>query len=288
MKKEWKDKIYYSQCWEDPYVLLDGLEIDSSDRILSITSGGCNSLALLLRDPMEVVALDMNPAQNNFFELKVAAIKHLPYEKMLAFMGVNPSRNRRRMFEVLETHLSGGAKAWWRSNVRLLDDGLIHVGQLERYFRFFSAFVLPFIHSKKMVLFLFKEKTQKQQRDFYAKSWNTWRWRFFVKIFFSRALASRAGRNKNLFRFVDDSNITDLYLNKVENAICNEPWNNYFLRYIFTGGYDERYLPPYLVEKNVEIIKNRLDRLKIASADIFSYAEPHYREIYKVQSFKRV
>ena len=61
---EWKNKIYYSQCWEDPYVLLEGLDIQKEDKIISITSGGCNTLALLLKDPREVIAIDINPVQN--------------------------------------------------------------------------------------------------------------------------------------------------------------------------------------------------------------------------------
>lgn len=281
MDNEWKDKIYYSQCWEDPYILLEGLEVQRGDRIISITSGGCNSLALLLGDPKEVIAIDANPAQNYFFELKLAAIKNLSYEDLLAFLGITTSRDRRRIFGVLEPYLSEDARLWWRDNFRLLDAGLIHVGKLEKYFRFFAIFVLPLIHSRKTTELLFIKKTREQQRDFYAKSWNTWRWRFFVKIFFGRALSSRAARNRSLYKFVDDSDIAELYLERVKNAICNDPWNNFFLHYIFIGNYDVKCLPPYLTKENIEVIKERLDRLQIVSADVFAYIAQHMGEFAK-------
>ena len=56
-----KQIINYSQCWEDPAVLNEALAINSQDIVLSITSGGDNTLALLLRNPQRVISIDLNP-----------------------------------------------------------------------------------------------------------------------------------------------------------------------------------------------------------------------------------
>jgi S-adenosylmethionine-diacylglycerol 3-amino-3-carboxypropyl transferase len=41
-----KHIIKYSQCWEDTDVLVSALLLEDDDVVLSITSGGDNSLAL--------------------------------------------------------------------------------------------------------------------------------------------------------------------------------------------------------------------------------------------------
>src|SRR5262245_44464777 len=48
------DRIYqrtlvYNQCWEDPMVDHAALEITPTDRIVMITSAGCNALDYLLK-----------------------------------------------------------------------------------------------------------------------------------------------------------------------------------------------------------------------------------------------
>lgn len=270
---KWENKIYYSQCWEDPYVLLEGLEINKEDKIISITSGGCNTLTLLLKDPKEIVALDINSAQNYLLELKISAIKYLSYENLLAFLGVDPCKNRRNLYYSLKQYLSEDAQKWWDNNTDLIDQGVIHVGKLEKYFRIFCRFILPLMHSRKTIKLLFVEKTKEQQLDFYNKKWNTWRWRFFFKMYFSKKNTSNNARNKQLFKYVTDNNITDHYLNNIKNAICNEPSKNFFLHYIFTGKYDKKNLPLYLVKENISLIKERMDRIKIISEDISIYIE---------------
>lgn len=280
-EQKWKNKIYYSQCWEDPYVLLEGLEINQEDKILSITSGGCNTLTLLLKDPKEIIALDINSAQNYLLELKISAIRYLSHEDLLSFLGVDHSKNRLSLYSLLKPHLSKDAQGWWNDNLDLIDQGIIHVGKLEKYFRVFSKFILPLIHSKRTVQFLFKEKTEDKQHEFYNKKWNTWMWRFLFSIFFSKKLTSNNGRNKQLFKYVNTNNITGHYLNKIKNSICIEPSKNFFLHYMFTGKYDKNNLPLYLRKENIPIIQERINRIKIISEDIATHIKKNPKKYTK-------
>lgn len=273
---EWKNKIYYSQCWEDPYVLLEGLNIQKEDKIISITSGGCNTLALLLKDPKEVIAIDINPAQNYLFELKVLAIKYLSYEDLLDFLGVNPCSNRSQLFHLLEPRLSKGAYFWWKENKHLIHSGIIHAGKLERYFRLFSKYILPLAHSRKTTQSLFVEKIEKEQHNFYNNIWNTWRWRFLFNIYFSKRVTSTSARNKQLFKYVNTENISNHYLNNVKNSICNNPSKNFILHYVFTGKYDKKNLPLYLRKENVPVIRERIDRIKIVSDDLATFIKGNH------------
>jgi S-adenosylmethionine-diacylglycerol 3-amino-3-carboxypropyl transferase len=274
--KAWKNKIYYSQCWEDPNVLLEGLDIQKEDKIISITSGGCNTLALLLKDPRAIVAIDINPAQNYLFELKILAIKYLSYGDLLAFLGVNSCSNRLQLFHLLEPHLSKDAYLWWQDNMQLINYGIIHVGKLERYFGVFSKFVLPLAHSSKTIQSLFAEKTEKQQHNFYNNIWNTWRWRFLFVIYFSKRVTSARARNKKLFKYVNKKNISSHYLSGIKNAICNDSAKNYILHYMLTGKFDKGNLPLYLREENIALIKERLDRIKIVSDDFINFINTNH------------
>jgi S-adenosylmethionine-diacylglycerol 3-amino-3-carboxypropyl transferase len=279
--KQWKNKIYYSQCWEDPYVLREGLRVHKDDSVLSVTSAGCNTLALLLENPKEITAIDINPAQTYLFELKIAAIKHLSYEELLCFLGIDIYSDRSRLYERLRPCLSKESLVWWDQNKQLLVPGLIHIGKLEKFFRFFSSYVLPLIHSKKTIGDLFKEKNEEDQRFFYEKKWNTWRWRFFFKLFFSKKLISSKGRNKKLFTYVENKKMNETYFDKVKRAFSNNPSKNFFLHYMFLGNYSKENLPPYLKKENISIIKERIDDIHIVTGDIVTHIQENSKKYTK-------
>src|SRR5438105_1314449 len=100
------DIINYSQCWEDPEVLLKALNINSNDIVLSVTSGGDNAIALLLCSPKKITAVDLNPTQNYLLELKLAAIQGLSYDEYLSFLGVTESSNRLGSFSKVKQYLT--------------------------------------------------------------------------------------------------------------------------------------------------------------------------------------
>ena len=101
--------INYSQCWEDPILLNEALAINSQDIVLSVTSGGDNSLALLLKKPHKVISIDSNVAQKYLLELKSAAIGSLSHEELLEFLGAKKSSHREELFEKIEKDDTLGA-----------------------------------------------------------------------------------------------------------------------------------------------------------------------------------
>ena len=170
--KEWKNKIYYSQCWEDPEILSQALEITPDDTVLSVTSGGCNTLALALKGPKHIVALDVNPAQNYLLELKIAAIKSLAHEDFLKFVGVSKSIDRLAIFGRIKPKISIEAQLWWSSRTNLIQIGILHIGKFEKYLSTFRNFFLPFIHSQETINQLSLLKIVSKQEDFYKNKWD--------------------------------------------------------------------------------------------------------------------
>lgn len=55
------------------------LKIKKDDTVLTLTSGGCNSLNLLLHGAGHVVSVDCNPAQSALLELKATGIRRGSY-----------------------------------------------------------------------------------------------------------------------------------------------------------------------------------------------------------------
>ena len=55
------NNLVYNTCWEDPRLDRQTLNLTSQDRLLVITSAGCNALDYLLAGAGHVYAVDMNP-----------------------------------------------------------------------------------------------------------------------------------------------------------------------------------------------------------------------------------
>ena len=64
-------RLSYAQCWEDARLLRQALNITPTTRVLSIASGGCNSLDLALAGAQEVIAVDLSRPQLAVTELKM-------------------------------------------------------------------------------------------------------------------------------------------------------------------------------------------------------------------------
>ena len=132
-------KINYSQCWEDPLIIKEVLNISKKDVVLSISSGGDNSLFLLSLHPKEVISIDNNPFQNYLLELKLIAINLLPYNILLEFLGITQSKKRTKIYETLKDHLNPNAKKFWDKKTKLIRKGIIHIGKFERYLNIYNS-----------------------------------------------------------------------------------------------------------------------------------------------------
>jgi len=254
--------IRYANCWEDPEILLTGLSTPSQARILSIGSAGDNSFSLLSRDPSLVVAVDVNAVQLYLIELKKMAIKHMEYDEVVAFLGYTDSSKRMQMFDTIKQHLSSEARNYWEGHAAMIDEGIIHQGKFEKYFQLFVKRVLPFIHTQKDVEALLAPKEELAQRQHYQKYWNTWRWRLFFKVFFSKLVMGRLGRDPQFLKEVD-VHVGDYIFKKAERHLRKEQaQSNLFLKYNLTGSFGDL-RPHYLQEAHFDVIKANIDRLEI-------------------------
>ena len=82
-----RNNLVYNTCWEDPRLDHQALNLTDQDRVLVITSAGCNALDYALAGPAHVHAVDMNPRQNALLEFKMEGIRRLDYEDFYKFFG---------------------------------------------------------------------------------------------------------------------------------------------------------------------------------------------------------
>ncbi len=256
------DFIRYANCWEDADVLLQGLDIKEGSRILSVASAGDNSFSLLTTNPEIVVAADISEVQLWLVELKKAAFQNLSYEEVLGFLGFTQSAERKKIFAELKQSVSKECKNYFELNIHLIEAAIISQGKFEKYLQLFSKKILPWVHSAKTIDQLIAVKTEAEQKLFYNRHWNTWRWRLLFKLFFSRVVMGRFGRDPEFLKEVDAHVSKTIFWQSEKHLQTVLAQENWILYYNLKGEFGSK-LPHYVRPENFAAIKSNLERLHI-------------------------
>ncbi len=253
--------IRYANVWEDHRVLLKAISTKPGSRYLSIASAGDNAFALLTLDPEYVVAVDVSQVQLYLVELKMAAILELNRTEVLSFLGFTHCDNRLEVFQRIKFRMSGPAQDYFENYAaNWTQRGIIHEGKFEKYFQYFSKYILPLIHSRKTIQELLAVKPASEQIAFFKSKWNTWKWRTLFRVFFSKWVMGRLGRDPEFLKHVQVP-VSEFILSQTERHLTSiNAQTNPFLRYNLTGSFGDL-IPFYLQEEQFEIIKNRISRI---------------------------
>lgn len=267
-----KEIINYSQCWEDTEILLEALKISNDDIVLSITSGGDNTITLLLCNPIRITSIDLIPGQNHLLELKLAAAKALNYKDYLSFLGVRDSSNRNNLFLRVKPHLTTKASLFWNNHYTAIEKGVLNSGRFEKFLNLFRKYLLPLVHSNKIVTQFIEISSLEEQRKFYKKYWNTKRWRIYFRLATSSYVLKYLARQRGMYKYTKMKIVSSDYLKRLDSNLFNVPISdNYFLHYCLTGRFT-KVLPPYLQEKVHTLLrKNKISNLSIVSSDILTH-----------------
>jgi S-adenosylmethionine-diacylglycerol 3-amino-3-carboxypropyl transferase len=253
--------IRYAQCWEDADILLAGLDVQPGDVCLSIASAGDNSLALLTRAPKRVIALDLNPAQLACVELRVAAYRELAHPELLELIGSAPSKRREELYRRCRPLLGSEARNFWDAHPADVRAGIGSAGKFERYFGAFRRRVLPFVHSGGTIRRLLRGGSRDERFAFYRGQWDGWRWRLLFRVFFSRFMMGRLGRDPSFFTYVQGS-VADHVIRRTCHAFTElDPAENPYLQWIMTGRHLTA-LPTALRPEHFDTIRANIDRIE--------------------------
>ena len=279
MKSEVKENrvdfslIRYSQCWEDTEVLLESLNIQENDICFGILSAGDNVFSMLAENPKKVVALDISFPQIALAKLKKEVFNSLSYEEMLEFMGVIKSDKRVEKYDIIRENLDKEVKEYWDFNKEAIQKGIIHAGKFEKFFKIFREKILPFVHSKKRIEKLLEKKSRQERIEYYDKYWNNFRWKLMFKLFFSKYIVGKLGRDKEFFRYAE-KNISEEMKERSRYALCElNPYENPYINYILTGNYRKDCLPYFLRKENFDKIRRNLHKVEILQSSVEEYLD---------------
>ena len=253
--------IRYAMCWEDADVMLEALDVQPGDVCLSIASGGENSLSLLTRRPARVIAVDLSPAQIACLEIKCAAFRRLTHDQMLELLGARQSDRRLQLYQALRAELNPATCGFWDKRSSSIAAGIGSSGKFESYFSVFRRYVLPLTHSRRDIEALFAPKNREGRERFFRDVWANRRWRWLLRLFLSRTVMSRLGRDPEFFRYAQ-GDIAEQAIDRVTHALTQlDPAQNPYFQWIAFGRYNNA-LPHALRPENFELIRSHLDRLE--------------------------
>ena len=259
--------VRYANCWEDADILMKALE-PNGRHCLSIGSAGDNSFSMLAEGARHVTIAEMNPAQIACIKLRIAAYKVLSHAEFLILIGERDG-DRVALYEKCKPLLEEQTIAYWDHFRDHIERGFGKVGKFENYFRLFREKALPLVHSKRKIESLLVGRTLEEREVFYEKKWNTLRWRWLFKIFFSRFVMGRLGRDPAFFKYVEGS-VADRILQRTRHALVElNPSENPYLHSILTGSYGA-HLPHALREENYESIRSNIDKITIVEGTLES------------------
>jgi S-adenosylmethionine-diacylglycerol 3-amino-3-carboxypropyl transferase len=271
--------LIYNQCWEDPALDHAVLNIGASDRIVMITSGGCNALDYLLKDPARIDCVDVNPHQNALLELKLAAIAKLPYEDFFAMFGKGRIHDHLRIYATrLRPCLTIQSRTIWDRRISYFaPDGA------GLYFHGTAGFFARGLRLFFKTAGLQDEIEAFQQIGDLVEQEAYYRTRIAPRLW-SPLMNSLIGRTAVLsllgvpaeqiaqIKHSTRSSISSFVKDRVEQTLTRIPIReNYFWRVYMNGYYPDGCCPNYLNPEHYETLRLRIPRIRIHTATVTDF-----------------
>ena len=266
----------YHQSWEDPEADDPVLDIQPTDTCLTLTSGGCNTLYLLLKGAKRVVSVDVNPAQTALLELKCVAIKNLEYDDFWRMFGEGRHPEFAHIFQTrLAPFMSQSSREFWERRTHFFTgrDGLYSHGSMGKISLVVRA-AARLLGVSRLIQDVVEAPSLARQRALYETGVPAYiRNALFERIVgflaFNRVVSWYAGgvppRQLELIKGNGISVMT--YFKRVLNGVLKHSYickENYFYYNILTGRYDKNNCPAYLKPENFRALKDGLiDNLHI-------------------------
>lgn len=225
----------YSSVWEDEAIVTEGLRPRPGDRVLSITSGGCFTLQLLLAGA-EVVSVDFSPHQTALLGFKIAAAGTLPEDRVWAALGLRPAEDRLALYRTLREALEPDARGYWDARGAIVAEGVALSGRQDRYLHAVGR-ALRLLQGDARVRRLLACADLDAQRAFYDREWNGRRWRALCAVVFSRFVLDRAFDPAH-FAHAREGGPAARFRAAAERLLRDVPAaTNFYLHYLFTRTY---------------------------------------------------
>lgn len=282
-------RLSYSFGNEDCKSEQQALRINPDDRVLCVTASGDRPLNLLLSDCREIDCIDANKVQNYLLSLKKSALKNLPYDKYISFLGGSQDLHRIETLHKLVDDMDHEARHFWLQNKKPVSDGILYQGALESLIRKVSYFFR--LTRRTKLKRLFEMDDIEEQKVFVKNEWDNYLWGKMFHIALNPKISRLFLEDPGLYAYPDRSvSIGKNLYRKMNNSLMRYlAKENFFISLFLRGFVGEEAYPPYLSRTGTEIIKKRLDRISsIETSDLIHYMEAAPESSYDVFSLSDV
>ncbi len=280
-----RHNLVYNTCWEDPRLDRAALRLGPEDRVLVITSAGCNALDYVLAGAGEVIAVDINPRQNALLELKLAGIRGLAYPDFFSMFGRGRVDNAGRIYaERLRSWLSPPARAYWDRRIGLFEPGNLrpfyYRGTSGTFALAMSLYMKRVARLRPWLDALLAAASLDEQRQIYERMHDRF-WsrgaRFFMRRDFVLAMLGVPPQQRRQVEADYPGGIVQFVHDCVEAVFSRLPLaDNYFWRVYLTGTYTRDCCPEYLKAENFVALKAGLvDRVQVHTDTVHGFLEKH-------------
>ncbi|KAI8839245.1 hypothetical protein BC829DRAFT_426120 [Chytridium lagenaria] len=265
----------YAFTWEDPRVDLEYLDLKRSDKMLVITSGGCNVLEYAVKvGPQRIHCVDLNPCQNNMLELKLAGLSGLQWPDFWRLFGEGSLPNFSAVLDThFSPHLSPFAYHFWKETANF--KSLFKTGCSGLAIRVFQ-FVVRARGLQPAVERMCNSDTIEEQ-------WSVWE-KDIRPHFLSKWLIMLLNNDRFLWgalgvppaqmqMLLEEGSAYDYVVNTLDPVVRNTHLrdDNYFYYMPLMMKYHPNSVPAYLTEEGFNLLQSdasRLDAIRIHTATI--------------------
>jgi S-adenosylmethionine-diacylglycerol 3-amino-3-carboxypropyl transferase len=277
--------LVYNTCWEDPRIDRVALDLTPEDRVMVITSAGCNTLDYALASPKNVYAVDMNYRQNALLELKMAAIRQLEFDEFFEMFGKGRLPGFERVYQnKLRRELTPKAQIYWDEHSYFFSergrrDSFYYHGTSGLFAWLMNIYLNRRPNLRDGVNAMLSASSIEEQQEvyfgwFYEAFWNKFlRWAVGRDTTLSLLGVPRAQRQQverhyegGIAQFVDEC-LTAVFAYLPLG-------DNYFWRVYLTGQYTENCCPEYLKRDQFHRLQNGLlDRVSVHTDTVQGFLE---------------
>lgn len=274
--------LVYNTCWEDPALDREALNFNSKDKVLVISSAGCNALDYLLTGVHEVHAVDINPIQNALLELKKAAILNLDYDHFFHLFGEGRHPAAKEIYaKALRKDLSKFSREYWDRKIVYFcgqgwRDSFYYRGTSGLLAKFVSIYLYIFRRLREPLEEVLSAQNLEEQRQVYERKIKPHLWSRCLKWALNQnlthAMVGIPLSQRSQIELHYPGGIDKYCEDWIENVITRIPiQNNYFYRVYLQGKYTKTCCPEYLKEQNFKMLKNKVHDLYINTSSLTDY-----------------
>lgn len=273
----------FNDAREDPRIDRIALQLCPSDRLMVITSAGCNVLDYLLAGVEHIDAVDINPFQNALLELKIAGIKNLTYETFFKIFGEGAHEQINSLYQHdLRDSLSDSSKRFWDRKIGLFSGknnggSFYFSGPCGRLARFIHFYIDYWIRLRPEVEEMFACQSLDQQREIYEQKIEKRFWGLFLRWVAGRdltlALLGVPLMQRRQIEKDYPGGVASFIQSRLHNVFTQVPLiDNYHWRIYLFGRYTKSCCPEYLKQEHFEYLHKHLgDRITVHTCTVSDF-----------------